>query len=260
MELAYESFGCGRPVVVLHGLFASGTSWRGLARALSNRHRVIAVDLRNHGRSPSSDSMSYDDMAADVLHLIERERLGPTAVIGHCIGGKVAMAMALMAPRSISKLCVIETAPTTFLDPWMHQLRTMRRSLQVNGGSTALAACKAAAGGSLLNRFTLPRAAMENAYFDWRCNLAAIAPLIPELREFPLALQERRCRLMLHAILGSDSAFVRPADVSAFTPMFPRARVEVIDSAGHWIHAVRPEALATSLRRVLGSMQEDVAA
>ena len=195
--------------------------------------------------------MSYVDMSADVLGLIESERLGACAVVGHCIGGKVAMAMALMSPRSVDTLCVIEAAPTTFLDPWSHQLRTMRRSLEVNGGSAALAACEAAAGGSLLSRFMLPQAAIENAYVDWRCNLSAIAPLMPELREFPTALRDRRCTLTLHAILGADSAFVRPADAGAYLPMFPRAKVECIEAASHWVHAARPEALALRLRTLL---------
>jgi pimeloyl-ACP methyl ester carboxylesterase len=260
MELAYETFGSGRPVIVLHGLFASSESWRGLARGLSDKYRVICVDLPNHGRSPASDSMDYENMAADVLSLMAGEVKGPAAVIGHCIGGKVAMAMALTVPRAVRKLCVIETAPTTFLDPWMHQLRSMRRSLAVNGGSAALAASKAAASGSLLNQFMLPPAAIKNAYIDWRCNLAAIAPLIPELREFPTALQERRCALTLHAFLGAESAFVRPADASSFQPMFPKTRVNVIDSASHWVHAVRAEALLAGLRSVLDSMPEDAVA
>lgn len=256
MKLACESFGSGRPVLVLHGLFGSSECWRLPAQLLSDTRRVLCVDLPNHGRSPASATMNYDDMARDVLNLMSSESSSSYDVIGHCIGGKLAMAMALMAPEAIRKLCVIEAAPSLFLDSWMHQLRGMRRGLEVNGGSAGLAALT----GSLLGQFMLPRAAIKNAYIDWRCQLGMVAPLLPQLRGFPERLQNLVSDLELHAFLGADSAFVRPADASSFLPMFPKTRVTVFDSTGHWVHAARPETLTHALREVLDSLQEDQAA
>ena len=254
MDLHFTIQGRGRPVVLLHGMFASSASWQAITRDLSAGHRVLVPDLRNHGLSPAADSMTYCEMADDVFTLMQRERMGAATVVGHCIGGKVAMAMALTAPDKVRQLCVVETAPHTFLDSWSYQWRTMRRSLALNGGTAALDACLAASDGSLLNRFRLPRATFDNAYLDWRCNLLALGPLIPELREFPAELQDMRSDLVLHAILGADSPFVRPADPSVYLPMFPKVRMRSIGLANHWVHAAQPNALLAALREMLGLM------
>lgn len=244
MDLAFESVGHGPPVLILHGLFASGRCWRAVAAELARRHRVISVDLRNHGASPGADTMGYAEMAGDVLGLMARENLDDAALLGHCIGGKVALALALLAPDAVRRLCVVEASPLTFLDPWSHQLRGMQRGLSAHGATAVLRGHDAADDGALLNQLALPRCCtVPNAYLDWRCDLAAIAPQLPALRDFPPALRERRCPLQVHAVLGAESAFVRPADASAYLPMFPRVGVTVVEGAGHWVHAVRADAL-----------------
>ena len=101
LQLAFEELGDGPPVVVLQGLFGSSRNWRGVARALSAGHRVICVDLRDHGRSPWIDSMNYPDMAADVRGLIRSEGFDRPTVIGHSMGGKTAMTPALDGPESV---------------------------------------------------------------------------------------------------------------------------------------------------------------
>src|SRR5688572_31064710 len=116
VDLAFESVGDGPPVVILHGLFGSGSNWRQVARELATSHRVLAVDLRNHGASPWVETMSYLEMADDVLRLIERQRLSRPAVIGHSMGGKVAMALALMYPRQVGRLTVVDIAPVPYAD------------------------------------------------------------------------------------------------------------------------------------------------
>lgn len=243
MDLAYESVGNGPTVLILHGLFASGQCWREVAAELSRHHRVISVDLRNHGASPSADTMGYPEMAVDVLELMAREGLQDAALLGHCVGGKVALAMALLAPDAVRRLCIVEASPLTFLDPWSHQLRGMHRGLPAHGAAEVLRGHGAAGDGTLLNQLALPRCAVRNAYLDWRCDLAAIAPQIPVLRDFPLTLRDRRCPLPVHVVLGAESAFVRPADASAYLPMFPQVGVTVVEGAGHWVHAVRADAL-----------------
>lgn len=218
MELAFEAIGDGPPVVLLHGLFASAASWRGVARALADTHRVLSVDLRNHGRSPRAMNMAYTEMADDVLSLIERESLGRAAVIGHSVGGKVAMALALSAPYAVGRLAVIDIAPAAYLDQWGQQL-----------------------------------SARHDEHVDWRSHLPAIALSLPELCNFPGLLRYLRSDAALHAIVGARSPCVTPASAEAFAPMFPNASVEVIPDAGHWVHADQPHALVASLRRALAT-------
>ena len=110
LDLAFDSIGDGPPLVILHGLFGSRTNWRSIARALSATHRVISVDLRNHGGSPWSDRMDYPEMADDVRKLMARERLQDPAVMGHSMGGKTAMALALRYPGEVGRLIVVDVA------------------------------------------------------------------------------------------------------------------------------------------------------
>jgi esterase len=245
MELAFETIGNGPAVIMLHGLFASAASWRGVARALSVSRRVFSVDLRNHGRSPRAMDMSYTTMADDVLQLIERERLDRPALVGHSMGGKVAMALALATPRAVGPVVVIDIAPVAYADRWSPQLQAMRDML--GRISTPPDDGRFDDGDGPL----LPRLATRNAYIDWRSNLPAIGLSIHELCAFPRQLRYLSTDAPLHAIVGACSDHVSPATADAFAPMFPRASVEVIADAGHWVHADQPAALVRSLRRAL---------
>jgi esterase len=247
MELAFETIGNGPAVIMLHGLFASAASWRGVARALSDSRRVFSVDLRNHGRSPRAVDMSYTAMADDVLRLIEREQLDRPALVGHSMGGKVAMALALTTPRAVGPVVAIDIAPVAYADRWSAQLQAMRDML----GRASMPHVPDD------DRFDdgmgplLPRLATRNAYIDWRSNLPAIGLSIHELCAFPRQLRYLSTDAPLHAIVGARSDHVSPATADAFAPMFPRASVEVIADAGHWVHADQPAALMRSLRRAL---------
>ena len=111
LNLACETVGSGPPLVVLHGLFGSSGNWRGIARELAATHTVHSVDLRNHGASPWADSMDYVEMADDVLQLIDELGLERPTVMGHSMGGKTAMALALRQPAAVGRLVVVDIAP-----------------------------------------------------------------------------------------------------------------------------------------------------
>ncbi len=249
VELAYDVAGAGPPVL-LHGLFASAANWREVAAALAATHRVYSVDLRNHGRSPHRADMSYLAMADDVLRLIERAGLQRPAVVGHSMGGKVAMTLALTAPWAVGRLAVIDVAPLPYLDRWPQQLH------RVMGMLLDMPPPGAAAVHSALCQWMIPRAAAGHAYVDWRSNLGVIAVSLHELCTFPRHLRHLSTPLPLHAIAGGRSDWVQPLGASAYLPMFPQAQVEVIAGAGHWVHADRPQALLASLRRFLAPARQ----
>ena len=140
LQLAFEDLGDGPPVVVLHGLFGSSRNWRGMARALSAEHRVISVDLRNHGRSPWISSMTYAEMAADVRALIRGEGLDRPVVIGHSMGGKTAMTLALESPESVGQLIVVDIAPVSYADRLTPYVEAML-SLNLGRRPTAPMSC-----------------------------------------------------------------------------------------------------------------------
>lgn len=245
MKLAFEVVGSGPPLIVLHGLLASAACWRDVAHALAGTHRVISVDLRNHGRSPAAASMAYPEMADDVLQLIESERLERPALLGHSMGGKVAMALALMHPGAVGAVAVVDIAPVDYVDRWSLQLQAMR---DLYAGVAPIEETLLDGG---LTQHMLPRLETRTRYVDWRSNLPAIGLSIQELCAFPRRLRHLRTDVGLHAIVGARSDYVSPPDAKAYAPMFPRARVEVIGNAGHWIHAEDPAALVGCVRRRL---------
>jgi pimeloyl-ACP methyl ester carboxylesterase len=253
LDLAFEATGDGPPVVILHGLFGSGSNWRRAARELAGSHRVIAVDLRNHGASPWADSMSYLEMADDVLRLIEREDLSRPAVLGHSMGGKVAMALALMYPQQVGQLTVVDIAPVAYADRLSAFAEAMRAIDTLPAASREEVRLRLAdtvpdAG---VVPFLMQNLVARNAHFDWRLNLGGILAAMPALCAFPQQLRGLRYTRPVQVIAGASSDYVTPADADAFRPMFPATCIEVIEAAGHWVHADRPEAFIAAVRRSL---------
>jgi pimeloyl-ACP methyl ester carboxylesterase len=249
LQLAFEVTGEGPPVVILHGLFGSCRNWRGIAQVLSAHHRVLCVDLRNHGASPWATTMSYSEMAADVRMLIETEGLLRPVVIGHSMGGKTAMTLALESPAAVGRLVVVDIAPIAYRDRVTPYLEAML------GIDTESVAQRADAARQLSERirdaqsvaFLMQNLVERDARFDWRLNLPAIAAAVPALNGFPAELMLRSFRGPATLIHGSHSDYVRPQDRTAMAEAFPTMRSVMIDGAGHWVHVDRPTELIAAL-------------
>lgn len=253
LELNAVTTGEGPPVLLLHGLFGSATNWRGIARALSDNFEVHTLDLRNHGASPWADSMSYTEMAEDVRAYIEKHDLAPTSVIGHSMGGKTAMALALLHPETIDKLIVADIAPVAYADtltPFAEAMRSIdvfaaasrtevQRRLQSTLPDPSVAGFLAQ---NLINR---------NDHFDWRINLGVITAEMARLSAFPEQLRELRFARQVTVIAGADSAYVARRDGADFAPMFADVDVHVIEGAGHWVHADQPDQFVAIARQAL---------
>jgi pimeloyl-ACP methyl ester carboxylesterase len=253
LQLAFEDTGTGPPVVVLHGLFGSSANWRSVARALTSSHRVLCVDLRNHGHSPWADSMDYLEMADDVRTLIARQGLSCPTVVGHSMGGKTAMALALTSPASVGNLVVVDIAPVPYADRFTPYVEAMR---SIDAAATA---SRTEAQRRLAERlpdpatapFLLQNLVSRNDHFDWRLNLAAIGLSVPALSAFPTALLGCRFTGPVSLIRGGASDYVAEADLEAFENLFPGFEAHTIEHAGHWVHAEKPEAFLIALRQAL---------
>lgn len=254
LQLAFESTGEGSPVLILHGLFGSSSNWRSVARALAPQHRVVCVDLRNHGASPWADAMDYREMAADVGALIERLQLVRPSVVGHSMGGKTAMALALENPGAVGNLVVIDIAPVSYVDRMTVYVEAMR------GIDAARLASRTEAQRRLIELlpdpatapFLLQNLVSRNDHFDWRLNLAAIGAAVPTLSSFPSELLGRRYDGPTTLITGTGSDYVSAADHPAFTGLFPAAQMVAIEGAGHWVHADKPVEFVAALTQALG--------
>jgi len=253
LNLAFESLGSGPPLLMLHGLFGSGGNWRGIARQLADTHAVFSVDLRNHGSSPWADSMDYTEMADDVRQLIDRLGLERPAVMGHSMGGKTAMALALRHPRHVGQLLVVDIAPLSYAD-------TLTRFSAAMLGIDVLAAATRAEVERRLQEeladrdvvsFLMQNLVARNDHFDWRMNLMGISTSMAQLCGFPSTLLGSRYDGPARVIAGEHSDYVTRRDGASFRPMFVRVQVDVIDGAGHWVHADRPAAFLARVRDAL---------
>ncbi len=253
LNLAFETVGSGPPLLVLHGLFGSSRNWRGVASQLEATHTVHSADLRNHGASPWADSMDYNEMADDVLQLMDRLGLPEAAVMGHSMGGKTAMALALRQPQRVTCLVVVDIAPVSYADT-LTPLTEAMRSIDVMAAAsrtevqTRLQRAIPDAG---VVPFLMQNLVAHNDHFDWRINLMGISAAMPQLCNFPGELLGARFDRPVTVIAGDRSNYVEQRDGAAFRPMFGQVEVEIIRDAAHWVHADQPAALLTCVRQAL---------
>jgi len=253
IDLHHETSGSGPSLIVLHGLYGSSGNWRTVGRALAATHTVHAVDLRNHGASPWADSMDYVEMAEDVKRLIERLGLQRAAVMGHSMGGKTAMALALRHPERVSRLIVVDIAPIPYADTLTPFAEAMK------GANVLAAATRAEVQRRLAAHvpepdvvpFLMQNLVTQNDHFDWRLNLMTISAAMPGLCSFPAALTALRYGGPTVVLAGAHSHYVLPRDASAYAPMFTQVRIEVVENAGHWVHADQPEAFVHRVKQAL---------
>lgn len=257
VHLAFEVFGDGPPVVVLHGLFGAGRNWAPIAQALAGDHRVYLPDARNHGASPWADTMSYPEMALDVLGLIEREQLQRPTVIGHSMGGKTAMALALAHPQAVGGIAVIDIAPESYADQFSPYVAAMRGMdlAAATGRREIRQALATRLGSDAPVDFLMQNLRRQDERFDWRLNLMATASCMRDLCGFPQQLHARQYAGPALFVAGQHSDYIRPESRAGIARLFPQARVQQIDDAGHWVHADEPEALLLALRAWLAEPQ-----
>ncbi len=259
VALAHRVIGSGGPwVLVLHGLLGSGRNWAGVAQALADTCRVCLVDLRNHGGSPWLPSMSYDDMAEDVAALATTLGADRVALIGHSMGGKVAMRRALARPGRIERLAVVDIAPVAYAHDHRAEVEAMR-GLDLRSIGSRGEADEALAGevpDRTMRQFLLANLARGDGGYRWQANLEAIAAAMPELAGFPATHAVYSGPAL--AVAGGASPYIRSDGEVALRRHLPHVRIERIDGAGHWPHAERPDAVTALLRAFVAETAERV--
>jgi esterase len=243
VELHFERFGHGAPVLILHGLFGSASNWRTVAKTLGERYCVYALDQRNHGRSPHADALGYDDLARDACAFLDRHGIERAAVIGHSMGGKAAMQLALSEPERVAALVVVDIAPARqsadglrrVLDALLSVDPSLCKTREEVDGKLA-----AYIDDTRLRRFLLMNVGRgEGGALRWRLNLAAIAAHFAELAGSIDAEDAYGGPTLF--IRGEKSGYVRDADRADIERLFPGAAIVTIEDAGHWVHAEAPE-------------------
>lgn len=254
LELAVTTLGDGPPVVILHGLLGRARNWLTVARALQERRRVLLPDLRNHGASPWADAMDYPAMAADVAALIEREAQGRATVVGHSMGGKVAMVLALTRPELVERLIVVDIAPIRYVSGYLPYIEAMQAIdlAQVRTRAEADAALREAVPDNAMRGFLLQNLATRSGSFAWQPNLEVLAGTMGTITDFPDAMAERSWEGPAFALRGERSDYVGPEGEAALRTRLPRLELTTMAGAGHWPHAERPAEFLKLLESCLG--------
>jgi pimeloyl-ACP methyl ester carboxylesterase len=246
------------PLVILHGLLGSSGNWHTLSRTVfGKRFRVYALDQRNHGRSPHATPHTYPAMAQDVVNFLDRHGLGAAHVLGHSMGGKTAMEVALAHPARVRRLVVADMAPTAY--PPQHQpiLDALARldPSAYDRRDAIDAALAEDVPDTVMRQFLLKNLDYDadTGTYAWQMNL----PAIRDDYDAVIAATEGQGRTFDGPALfvrGGHSDYVADDDLPAIRARFPQARLATIDGAGHWLHAEAPEAFA---RTVMDFLAED---
>jgi pimeloyl-ACP methyl ester carboxylesterase len=241
-----------QPLILLHGLFGAAKNLGVIARGLSTQARIISLDMRNHGDSPHAPAMDYLSMADDVAETAAALNIKTALVVGHSMGGKTAMSLALSRPALVQKLVVMDIAPVAYNHGYDSYVAAMRAlpltpSLTRHEADAALASAipEAPMRSFLLNNLIL------GATPRWRLGLPEIAAAMPQLigwQDPPGATPYTGPTLFLR---GATSDYVRDSFREAILARFPGAAEKTIADAGHWLHAEQPAAVIAALKEFL---------
>lgn len=240
MRLNYQIHGEGAPLIILHGLFGTLENWGSQIKSLSDRYKVIAVDMRDHGRSPHSELINYALMAEDIVELMEHLQLKSAHIIGHSMGGKAAMQLALSYPERINKLIIVDIAPVEYT-PHHDDVFKGLFSVALDDLKSRSEADKQLSGFIQepgVRAFLLKNLyKTENGKFAWRMNLPLLHKQYHHISAAPHGPSYRKPVLF---IKGAKSNYLIPDYRDAVIDLFPKAHYTIISDAGHWPHAEKP--------------------
>ncbi|WOH38211.1 alpha/beta fold hydrolase [Thalassotalea fonticola] len=235
--LNYVIKGEGKPLVLIHGLFGSLENLNMVAKVLADSFKVISVDVRNHGSSFHHKSMSYDEMSNDVYELLDYLNIKSCDILGHSMGGKIAMQCALSKPERINKLIVADIAPVEY-PPHHNEIIAGLLSINVSEINNRQDADKQLSGyvkEAGVRQFLLKNLVKTDSGFAWRANITDIANDYNSIAQgFPLEQQFNGPTLF---IKGANSNYITSEHQSIVSALFPNAKAKIIQGAGHWLHA-----------------------
>ena len=251
MMLHHQIQGQGSPLIILHGLFGSSDNWRSIATQLSQDRQVISVDLANHGQSPHTEKVSYQAMADDVANLIQDLGLKKVDMLGHSIGGKVAMTVTASYPDQIKSLIVVDMASKRYPDRHsdiFDALLALDVSTITKRREADVILAKSISN-KAIRQFLLMNLIKRNEQLKWQLNLTLLAQQYPALLEAVCeGISIKQPSLFIR---GALSDYIEDGDVKLIKQQFLSVDIVTIEKAGHWIHAERPDEFLSTVRAFL---------
>ena len=253
MQLNVTRLGEHGPVIAFcHGLFGQGKNWTQIAKAFSADHRVLLIDMPNHGRSEWTEAFDYVDLAERVARLFSPD--DPVTLVGHSMGGKIAMAIALRHPELVERLVVVDVSPVGYESgrEFLGYINSMR-GLDLTGlerRDEADAALRQAVPNTTVRSFLLQNLRRDGDGWSWLLNLDLLSAHMPELAGWPADdFGNASYDGPVLWVGGANSAYVADEHAPAMERLFPRVRRVTVKGAGHWVHSKRPDVFVEVLKR-----------
>lgn len=265
MKLNYRKLGSGHPLIILHGLYGSGDNWLTIGKSLSGICEVYLVDQRNHGDSPHGENHNYDVMTSDLREFLDDHNISSAIIMGHSMGGKVAMKFAMEFPGLVSKLIIVDVSPASYLDGETRaHLKLHTKIINamtgldtgfIKGLSDADKILSRDLPDERLRKFLMKNLGKnDNGNYYWKINLPVLKKNLENISDGLDETQMRESEIRNFPVLfiaGEDSDYVREDDKTLIKDIFPLANIVSLKNAGHWLHAEHPEMFTKIVRRFI---------
>jgi pimeloyl-ACP methyl ester carboxylesterase len=257
LHLNYREYaGPGPVLLLLHGLFGRAANWGAIAKHLAKDYTVIVPDLRNHGASPHDADMRYESMTADVISLLNRLGINEAIWVGHSMGGKVAMTAALKDPSRVRALAVVDMAPVSYthnFDDVLAGFDAVDLSV-VQSRKEADLQMSQVISSAALRGFLLQNLQRDEQGYRWELGLEHLRAAVSSITGFEQPQSQFEDDAVF--IPGSDSHYVTEQNWPIIQQHFPRASRCVVEGAGHWVYADKPQEFMRCLQQFLQSLDD----
>jgi esterase len=269
MKLYFQKLGQGPALIILHGLYGSSDNWVTIARKLSSHYTIYLVDQRNHGRSPHSSEHTFEGMAADVDELMTSENIEKAYILGHSMGGKTAMLFAALHPDKLLGLIIVDIYPGGYAELLQHSpqviahLNIVTTMLSIDMNDFSKRADIETELAKTIKDLSVRQFIMKNLHrnpdntFSWKLNISVISKALPLIMgPIPLNKILDFKTLTLFPVLfmkGEHSSYIGPNQIAEIKKYFPKAQIQTIAGAGHWVHADNPDQFMLVLEEFLNN-------
>lgn len=257
--LQYDSQKCSPPLVILHGLFGTGDNWNSVAKELTEVAPVVAPDLPNHGESPHTERFDYREVADDVASFLAGLGIEKCYLLGHSMGGKIAMSLALRRPELVAALVVADIAPKEYQPRHREEFEAME-DVRSEGAANRREADRVMARrieNRAIRAFLLKNYRQtESGGYGWRFNLDGVRAHYRDISAWPEHQGSYDGPVLF--VTGGRSPYVAKEDETAARELFPRLEVRTISDAGHWLHAERRDEFVTQVKEFLAKARYDI--
>jgi len=248
LQLNYKEIGSGPPLIILHGVFGSGDNWLTVSKLFSPFFHIYLVDQRNHGRSPKTDDFSYDLLVEDLKDFADQHGLKTFYLIGHSMGGKVAMKFASRYPERLEKVVIVDIAPRHY-NPHHQEIINGLKAVDIPNITSRIEAENQMA--TFIPEMDVRQFLLKNLFrdgqgkFDWRINLPVLEKAVESIGS-PL---DPLCRISIPTLFvkGENSSYISQLDELQIPQQFSNSMIVKIPNAGHWVQAEQPQAFADAI-------------